>query len=221
MNYNAAHFRKEVLVRLTLRASYYEKNLAFGFSATARRFSPKPSLAPSRIPALRLRLHGQAGKPPFMNLPRRLLRAHTFCVPGGRSAPLCTRSKMTAAPALAVSKIAGEKAKTEGILYEKMQSVLSQWTVVFSCCGAESCYRRESLHSGGMVLPWLRLFVSGVFAAEKIKHSCSPAVEKSGRGCNSLRGSFVFQTERPNFDKNEVGSCQPNRSIPLPRPALT
>lgn len=23
-------------------------------------------------------------------------------------------------------------------------------------------------------------------------------------GCNSLRGSFVFQTERPNFDKNEV-----------------
>jgi len=38
MNYNAAHFRKEVLVRLTLRASYYEKNLAFGFSATARRF---------------------------------------------------------------------------------------------------------------------------------------------------------------------------------------
>ena len=40
-------------------------------------------------------------------------------------------------------------------------------------------------------------------------------------GCNSLRGSFVFQTERPNFDKNEVGSCQPNRSIPLPRPALT
>lgn len=38
---------------------------------------------------------------------------------------------MAAAPALAVSKIAGEKAKTEGILYEKMQPVLSQWTVVF------------------------------------------------------------------------------------------
>lgn len=40
-------------------------------------------------------------------------------------------------------------------------------------------------------------------------------------GCNSLRGSFVFQTERPNFDKDEVCVCQPNRSIPLPRPALT
>ena len=103
---------------------------------------------------LRLRLHGQAGKPPFMNLPRRLLRAHTFCVPSGRSAPLCTRSKMAAAPALAVSKIAGEKTKTGGILCEKMQSVLSQWTVVFSCCGVESCYRRESLHGGDVALPF-------------------------------------------------------------------
>lgn len=54
-----------------------------------------------------------------MNLLRRLLRAHTFCVPGGRSAPLCTRSKMAAAPALAVSKIAGEKTKTGGTYYEK------------------------------------------------------------------------------------------------------
>lgn len=90
----------------------------------------RPLLLPAFL-LLRLRLHGQAGKPPFMNLPRRLLRAHTFCVPGGRSAPLCTRSKMTAAPALAVSKIAGEKTKTGGMLYEKMQPVLSQWTVVF------------------------------------------------------------------------------------------
>ena len=48
-----------------------------------------------------------------MNFARRLLRAHTFCVPGGRIAPLCTRSKMAAAPALAVSKIAGGKPKPE------------------------------------------------------------------------------------------------------------
>ncbi len=48
-----------------------------------------------------------------MNFARRLLRAHIFCVPGGRIAPLCTRSKMEAAPALAVSKIAGEKPKPE------------------------------------------------------------------------------------------------------------
>ena len=38
---------------------------------------------------------------------------------------------MAAAPALAASKIAGEKTKTGGMLYEKMQSVLSQRTVVF------------------------------------------------------------------------------------------
>ena len=47
-----------------------------------------------------------------MNFARRLLRAYAFCVPG-RIAPLCTRSKMAAAPALAVSKIAGEKPKPE------------------------------------------------------------------------------------------------------------
>ena len=36
----------------------------------------------------------------------------TFCVPGGRFAPLCTQ-KMAAVPALAVSKIAGGKPKPE------------------------------------------------------------------------------------------------------------
>ena len=153
----------------------------------------RPLLLPAFL-LLRLRLHGQAGKPPFMNLPRRLLRAHTFCVPGGRSAPLCTRSKMAAAPALAVSKIAGEKTKTGGMLYEKMQSVVSQWTVVFSCCGAKPFYRRESLYGGGMALPWLQLFVSGVFAAEKIKHSCSPGGGKTA-GAAILCGARSYSRQ--------------------------
>ena len=126
-----------------------------------------------------LRLHGQAGKPPSMNLPRRLLRAHTFCVPGGRSAPLCTRSKMAAAPALAVSKIAGEKTKTGGMLYEKMQSVLSHRAAVFSCCGAELCYRRGSRYGSGMALPWRYLFVARVFAAEKIKQQAGPGGKRT------------------------------------------
>ena len=161
----------------------------------------RPLLFPAFL-LLCLRLHGQAGKPPFMNLSRRLLRAHTFCVPGGHSAPLCTRSKMAAAPALAVSKIAGEETKTGGEKYEEMQPVLSQRTVVFSCCGAEFYRWRESLHGGGVDLPWLNLSVSGRFAAEKIKQQTSPS-GKNCWGCNSLRGLFVFQTERPNFDKNE------------------
>ena len=54
---------------------------------------------------------------------------------------------------------------------------------------------------------WLCLgasfLLSGVFAAEKIKQQASPG-GKSCRGCNSLRGSFVFQTEQRNFDKDEV-----------------
>ena len=138
----------------------------------------RPLLLPAFL-LLRLRLHGQAGKPPFMNLPRRLLRAHTFCVPGGRSAPLCTRSKMAAAPALAVSKIAGEKTKTGGMLYEKMQSVLSHRAAVFSCCGAELCYRRGSRYGSGMALPWRYLFVARVFAAEKIKQQAGPGGKRT------------------------------------------
>ena len=138
----------------------------------------RPLLLPAFL-LLRLRLHGQAGKPPFMNLPRRLLRAHTFCVPGGRSAPLCTRSKMAAAPALAVSKIAGEKTKTEGTYYEKVQPVLSQRTAVLSCCGAELCYRRGSRYGSGMALPWRYLFAARVFAAEKIKQQAGPGGKRT------------------------------------------
>ena len=175
----------------------------------------RPLLLPAFL-LLRLRLHGQAGKPPFMNLPRRLLRAHTFCVPGGRSAPLCMRSKMAAAPALAVSKIVGEKTKTGGMLYEKMQSVLSQRTVVFSCCGAESCYRRESLHGGDVALPWLRLFVSGVFAAEKIKDSCSPGGGKIWPGLQFFAGlvripdrttEFRQKTRYDHVNQNDLFHC--------------
>ena len=153
----------------------------------------RPLLLPAFL-LLRLRLHGQAGKPPFMNLPCRLLRAHTFCVPGGRSAPLCTRSKMAAAPALAVSKIAGEKTKTGGMLYEKMQPVLSQWTVVFSCCGAELFYRRGSRCDSGMALPWCYFFASGVFAAEKIKHGCSPGGKRTA-GAAILCGACSYSRQ--------------------------
>lgn len=179
----------------------------------------RPLLLPAFL-LLRLRLHGQAGKPPFMNLLRRLLQAHAFCVPGGRSAPLCTRSKMAAAPALAVSKIAGEKTKTGGISHEKMESILSQRTAVFSYCDVEFYHCEKSLHGGGVALPWLDLSMSGCFTAEKIKQK-QPRRGKICRGCNSLRGSFVFQTEQRNFDKNEVCVCQRNQSAPLPRPALT
>ena len=180
----------------------------------------RPLLLPAFL-LLRLRLHGQAGKPPFMNLPRRLLRAHTFCVPGGRSAPLCTRSKMTAAPALAVSKIAGEKTKTGGENHEKMQPVLSQRTAVFSCCGAESCCRRGSLHGGGMALPWLQLFMSGVFATEKIKQQASPGGKRTA-GAAILCGARSYSRQSNEIStKDEVCVCQPNQSIPLLRLVLT
>ena len=62
MNYNAAHFRKEASVRLTLRASYYEKILRSAFPPPPDAFSPKSSLAPSRIPAFALTLMTQIAK---------------------------------------------------------------------------------------------------------------------------------------------------------------
>ena len=84
-----------------------------------------------------------------------------------------------------------------------MESILSQRTAVFSYCDVEFYHCEKSLHGSGMALPWRYLFAARVFAAEKIKQQASPG-GKSCRGCNSLRGSFVFQTERLNFDKNEV-----------------
>ena len=153
----------------------------------------RPLLLPAFL-LLRLRLHGQAGKPPFMNLPRRLLRAYTFCVPGGRSAPLCTRSKMAAAPALAAPKIAGEKTKTGGISHEKMESILSQRTAVFSYCDVEFYHCEKSLHGGGVALPWLDLSMSGCFTAEKIKHSCSPGGGKTA-GAAILCGARSYSRQ--------------------------
>ena len=78
-------------------------------------------------------------------------------------------------------------------------------------------------HSTAVV--WLCLGSSslclGYSQQKKSSIPAAPAVEKSGRGCNSLRGLFVFQTEQRNFDKDEVRVCQQKLSNPLLRPALT
>jgi hypothetical protein len=114
MNDNAAQFRKEVSVRLTLRASIIEKSCVRLFrhrQTFLRRNRPLPFPA---FLLLCLRLHGQAGKPPFLNLPRRLLREHfSACGAGALHPPFCRQSKWQKLPwMLAVSKMAG--AKPEG-----------------------------------------------------------------------------------------------------------
>lgn len=60
------------------------------------------------------KLNRQAGKPPFLNLPRRLLREHfSACGAGALHPPFCRQSKWQKLPwMLAVSKMAG--AKPEG-----------------------------------------------------------------------------------------------------------
>ena len=188
MNYNAAHFRKEASVRLTLRASYYEKILRSAFPPPPDAFSPKPSLAPSRIPAFAL-TSPWAGRQATLHEFAPQTAAGTCFLRAGRAlCPLCTRSKMTAAPALAVSKIAGEKTKTGGMGCEEMQSVLSQRTAVFSYCDVEFYHCEKSLHGGGVALPWLDLSMSGCFTAEKIKHSCSPGGGKIWPGLQFFAG---------------------------------
>ena len=60
-------------------------------------------------------------------------------------------------------------------------------------------------HSTAVV--WLCLgssFCVWGIRSRKNKAASQPRRGKICRGCNSLRGSFVFQTERLNFDKNEV-----------------
>lgn len=77
-------------------------------------------------------------------------------------------------------------------------------------------------HSTAVV--WLCLapaFCVWGIRSRKNKAWMQPRRGKICRGCNSLGGSFVFQTEQRNFDKEEVCVCQRNQSAPLPRPALT
>jgi hypothetical protein len=114
-----------------------------------------------------------------------------------------------------------KKTKTEGISHKKMESILSQRTAVFSYCDVEFYHCEKSLHGGGMALPWLRLFVFGVFTAEKIKQKASPGGEKSA-GAAILCGARSYSRQSNEIStKDEVCVCQPNQSIPLPRPALT
>lgn len=74
-------------------------------------------------------------------------------------------------------------------------------------------------HSTAVV--WLRLFVSGVFAAEKIKQKASPGGEKSAGAAILCGGRSYSRQNNEISTKDEVCVCQPNRSIPLLRPALT
>ena len=114
MNDNAAQFRKEVSVRFTLRASIIEKILRSAFPPPPDVSSPNRPLPFPAFLLLCLRLHGQAGKPPFLNLSRRLLREHfSACGAGALHPPFCRQSKWQKLPwMLAAPKMAG--AKPEG-----------------------------------------------------------------------------------------------------------
>ena len=118
MNYKAAHFRKEVSVRLTLRASIIEKILRSAFPPPPDAFSPKPSLALSCIPAFAL-TSPWAGRQATLHefAPQTAVGAHFLRA--GRIAPPLHAEQIAAAPALAVSKIAGEKTKPEGCTVKK------------------------------------------------------------------------------------------------------
>ena len=66
--------------------------------------------------------------------------------------------------------------------------------LLFSCRSTELFYRRGSLHGGDMALPWLHLFVSGVFAAEKIKQQASPGGERTA-GAAILCGARSYSRQ--------------------------
>ena len=68
---------------------------------------------------------------------------------------------------------------------------------------------------------WLCLFVSGIFAAEKIKQKASPGGKRSAGAAILCGGRSYSRQNNEISTKDEVCVCQPNRSIPLLRPALT
>jgi hypothetical protein len=119
MNYNAAHFRKEASVRLTLRASIDEKILRSAFPPPPDAFSPKPSLALSRIPATVLTSPWAGRQATLHDFAPQLLRAHTFCVPGGCFAPLARKTNGSRPCACRIQN-SRWKTKTGGMSYEKV-----------------------------------------------------------------------------------------------------
>jgi hypothetical protein len=88
-----------------------KKILRSAFPPPPDAFPPKPSLALSRIPAFALTSPWAGRQATLHDFAPQFLRAHIFCVPAGALHPLRAK-QMAAAPALAVSKMAG--AKPEG-----------------------------------------------------------------------------------------------------------
>ena len=122
MNYNAAHFRKEVLVRLTLRASYYEKILRSAFPPPPDAFSPKPSLAPSRIPAFALTSPWAGRQATLHEFAPQTAAGAFFRLRGGCTASPILQAEQMAEAALDACRIQNGRCKTGGISDEELQS---------------------------------------------------------------------------------------------------
>ena len=121
MNYNAAHFRKEVLVRLTLRASYYEKILRSAFPPPPDAFSPKPSLAPSRIPAFALTSPWAGRQATLSEFAPQTAAGASFRLRGGCTASPILQAEQMAEAALDACRIQNGRCKTGGISDEVLQ----------------------------------------------------------------------------------------------------
>ena len=121
MNYNAAHFRKEVLVRLTLRASYYEKILRSAFPPPPDVLSPKPSLALSRIPATVLTSPWAGRQATLHEFAPQTAAGAFFRLRGGCTASPILQAEQMAEAALDACRIQNGRCKTGGISDEVLQ----------------------------------------------------------------------------------------------------
>ena len=119
MNDNAAQFRKEVSVRFTLRASIIEKILRSAFPPPPDAFSPKPSLAFSRIPATVL-TSPWAGRQATLHdfAPADFAGAHLLRAGRALCAPVHTKNGSR--PCACRIQNSRWKTKTGGMSYEKV-----------------------------------------------------------------------------------------------------
>ena len=143
MNYNAAHFRKEVLVRLTLRASYYEKILRSAFPPPPDAFSPKPSLALSRIPATVLTSPWAGRQATLYEFVPQTAAGAFFRLQGGCTASSILQAEQMAEAALDACRIQNGRCKTGGISDEVLQPRREKPAGAAILCRARS-YSRQS-----------------------------------------------------------------------------
>lgn len=143
MNDNAAQFRKEVSVRLTLRASIIEKILRSAFPPPSDAFPPKPSFAIPHIPAFVLTSPWAGRQATLSEFAPQTAAGAFFRLRGGCTASPILQAEQMAEAALDACRIQNGRCKTGGISDEVLQP-RRFFTAGAAILGGSRSYSRQS-----------------------------------------------------------------------------